>query len=349
MLGSLLLAAAVTACGAPATKGNKAMTTPAEIAGGLQRYAPALFQGESNTIDQVELLLSDTPFQGLSVIAPDRVRSDAPLPLIIAAQKTVLRGWEVGEEANLSVVLVDLDSGEVQIRQVLRDSKAEERPSPQARRPPRPTPDAGKTLVTKVYRFDVRDLLDLPRHQGSIVLRALAFDWISNAARLDLDPTQPRLALKPPAIIPPPARVPGALPSYDAGPGNPKTPPRGVDFRIETGPGGALKVYGTFSRPATQSDLLPSPQALPTATGSKIAVAAVPMALALVGLDQRQPAIANWTAPVWGNAPVGTGSILSGHFALDLYASTAGKPPGQYAAWLFVGGEVYGPQRFEIK
>jgi hypothetical protein len=73
------------------------------------------------------------------------------------------------------------------------------------------------------------------------------------------------------------------------------------------------------------------------------------MTLVLVGLDQRQPAIMRWTAPVWGNAAVATGSTLSGHFALDLYATMVGKPPGQYAAWLFMAGDVYGPQRFEIK
>ena len=326
------------------------MTTPSDVATFMQRAGPQLLQGNRQLVQAIELKLSDTDFRGLAVIAPAQVGADVEktLPLVIAVQKTVMRGWEVTEQENLAIALMDLDTGELQIARLLVDPKADERAPESLERPPRPSVDAGKAVVTKVYQLNARDRLDVPWRQASIAVSALAFDWISNVARVELAGGMARPRPGPRTIAPLPAAG-AALPSFDATPHHPPLPPRGVAFRIQQTQSGSFVMRLAYARTLAAADILPTPQTLRTASGARTAVAAIPMTLAVVGLDQRIPGIVSWSLPVLGTAPPSPGQPANGHMAIDLRSAGVISGAGQYAAYVFMDAEVYGPHRFDVQ
>lgn len=329
-----------------AQKGNSPMTTPQTIAARLQAAAPALLQGDAKALDRAELEVSDTDFRGLAVLAPLQAGSGGGLPLVVVVQKSSLRGWEVGEEANLVLAAYDPDTGALQAAPALVDRKALEFAPPDLQRPPRPPASAERTLMTKAYRFDAREHLELPRRQGTLVLRALAWDWVSNGARVELEGAAPR-PVAAAAIEPLPAVAAGQLPIYEASARHPPLPAPGLAFAVEPMRDGGHVLLGSFAKPAAARDLLAVPQVLPTGSGPRGAVAAVRITLAALALDRPRPQVVRWAVPVWGSAAA-VGQPLTGHFAIDLRSSGAVRQPGRYALYLFMDEQVVGPVMLSV-
>ncbi|MCC6533906.1 MAG: hypothetical protein IT531_15255 [Burkholderiales bacterium] len=324
------------------------MTTAADVVAFLQGAGPPLLAGNRQLIQQLELRLSDSDFMGLALTAPAQVRTDTDkaLPVVLAVQKTVLRGWEVMEQENLALALMDLDTGELRIERLLVDRKADERGEP-VERSPRPSAEAGKALVTKLYHVDARERLPVPWRQASLAVSAVAFDWVSNAARIELSGNVARPRPRPAAISPRPAQ-PGGLPVFERSPRHPAPPAKGVAFKIEPATGGTFIILGAFTKPASAGDILPTLQPLPTANGTQSAIAAARMTLAVIGLDRRTPGVAAWGLPVFGTNVAVPGQPLQGYFAIDLRSAGVLQGPGAYAAYIFMDADVYGPQRFEV-
>jgi hypothetical protein len=330
-----------------AQKGSPPMTTPQDIAARLHKAATSLLQGDAQALQSAELDVSDTDFRGLAVLAPERVRSDGALPLVLLVQKSSLRGWTVGEEANLVLTAYDPDTGTLQVAPALVDRKSLEYPPPGLQRPPRPPDSAQRTVMTKAYRFDVRERLDLPRRQGTLVLRALAYDWVSNGARVEIEGGGPRPATVA-AIQPLPNGAAGALPSYESTRRHPPVPPLGLAFAIEALRDGGHALLGSFATVATAAEVLAPPQALATGSGPRTVVAVVRVAMAVAALDQPRPVVASFGIPVYGSAAAAAGQRLEGHFAIDLRSVGAAQLPGSYAIYLFMADQVAGPQPLAI-
>ena len=247
-------------------------------------------------------------------------------------------------------MLVDYEpaTGSLRAAPALVDRKAQEHPAPGVQRPPRPAASDRQTRMTKVYRFDARDLLDLPRQPGRWVLRALAFDWISNGASVELGAAADRPAAAAPAIEPPPAVERGRLPSYDPSARHPPPPAQGVAARIEPLRSGGHALLGSLGVRATTPMLLPRPQPLATAGGPRHAVAVMPLGLLVATLDGGRPTVARLGTPVWGETVPASGQRLEGRFALDLGAYGVTQRPGRHAIYLFADEEVQGPLTLNI-
>ncbi|MEO7245422.1 MAG: hypothetical protein ABIX12_09780, partial [Rubrivivax sp.] len=155
-------------------------TTP--IAALMQGAAPALLRGDPNALQQLELDAADEPFRGIALLAPAQATPAGALPVVILVQKSSMRGWEVIEESNLLLAAFDSDTGALQIARALDTEPGGKTPAPNLRRPPRPPATAEQTTMTTTYHVDARArLATLPQAPArALVLRALAFDWISN-------------------------------------------------------------------------------------------------------------------------------------------------------------------------
>ncbi|MDE2452351.1 MAG: hypothetical protein KGL43_02045 [Burkholderiales bacterium] len=317
------------------------------IAALLNQNAPALLQGDAKALEAAEIDASDIEFRGLQLLAPPQAPAGGPLPLVLLVQKSAMRGWEVGEEANLMLAAFDPASGALEMAHPLVDPKSEASPPPGLQRPPKPPQSAERTLMTKVYRFDARERLELARRPLALVLHALAFDWISNGARVE--PAHGAAAGAPTAIDPMPAASAGSLPTYDATSRHPALPGAGIDFKIEPLRDGGHALLASFAQPVSASQILPAPQALATGSGPREAVAVVRIGFAMVGLDQGRPILANWGVPVYASTSPAPGQRVAGHLAIDLRSIAAAPPPGRYAVYLFMGDRVAGPHGLTIE
>jgi hypothetical protein len=330
VLLALLFGGALYAQGVP-------MTLREDVAALLRQSAPASLSGDEAALGELELELSDLDFHCLAVLAPPNAPAEGPLPLVVAMQKSSLRGWEVGDEANLLLAAYDPDSGALRFGRALADPKAEERPAPGLQRPPRPPDSAAHTLMTKAYRFNLRQQLDLPSAQ-TLVLRAFSFDWVSNGATVAVDGGPRAETVR--MVHPMPAGAPGHLPSYEPSPRFPAAPVDGVAFHIETASDGTAALMASFAKLVTPAEVPDAPLQLTTADGLRSAVAVVPVTFAVVVLDQPQPLALHWTVPVYGDAPAAPGERISGQFAIAL-------PPmpsaAQSVGYLFLGEHLAGP------
>ncbi|MDH4276318.1 MAG: hypothetical protein OEW08_14895, partial [Gammaproteobacteria bacterium] len=81
----------------------------------------------------------------------------------------------------------------------------------------------------------------------------------------------------------------------------------------------------------------------------KKVVAHIPATVAVFIKNSTHPFRQDMVIPVYGETSVKTGDILTGHFTVDLLPD--GKPllpAGEYVAYLFVEGQTFGPERFEL-
>jgi hypothetical protein len=341
---AVLLVSLLAAAGCLAQKGKSMTTERDDVAALLQQAGPAALQGDPKALGQLELRASYLDFRGLAVLGPSRTGAAGALPLVVLVQKSVLRGWEVGEEANLALLAFDPEHGGLQIGRALVDRKAQEHPAPALERPPRPPASAAQTLMTKAYRFDVREHLELPPGPRTWVLRALAYDWISNGARIELE-GGPAGPATPATVQPTPATSAGQLPIYEPSNRYPPAPADGAAFRIETLKDGRTLILAGFSKQLSAADVLPVPQQLATASGPRKVVAIVHVGFALIAQDHRaRPGIATWSVPVFGQATAQQGQRVTGQFAIDLQALAGVRTDSPRVAYLFIGEHVAGPQ-----
>lgn len=322
------------------------MVTTVEAAAMLQKRGDRLYEGDSRLYTEIELAIARTDFRGLAIAAPARVQTDAKavVPVVLLTQQTVLRTWEVSDQYNLMLAVTDLDSGAVRARRALVDPKDEEPPNAvRPPRPPRPNAAAGAGVSTKVRKLEVPVT---PGRSGAIAVAVIAFDQVSNTARIDLAGSSAARAA-PRAISPRPDPAQG-LPSYAPGRGMPKAPASGVVFTVQPSGGPAntpVVVHGAFGKVAAAQDSLPQLVGVKDNGVDRQAAAVIPLTIAILGLDWNAPRLYPLAVPVYGTAPIAPGQNLTGQFA-------TGVPPlpaGQYVAYVFMDGAPYGPQPLQIK
>lgn len=323
------------------------MTDQDEIAARLRDEAPALLSGDPAATARAEMNVSDLDFQGLAIIAaPTRVPG-SPLPLALLQQKSALRGWEVPDEKNLVLSAFDPAAGTLRLGHLLRDPKSIEYPPPGLARPPRPPETDRFTIMTRIYRFDVREHLDLPEPAaGKVVLRVVAFDWMSNPAIVRMEGGDAPAA---PVIVQPlPPGPAGGFPSYGCGAEHPPAPARGLAMTLAQRSDSRLVLLGRYARQAATRDLLPEPLRVDAGNETRLAVGVLRAGLLVLGLDQARPTVATLGLPVFAPSVPAIGQRIEGCFAFDLMQFGAFTMPGRYAVYLFLDDEVYGPITAEI-
>jgi len=322
------------------------MVTTVEAAAMLQKRGDRLFEGDGRLYSEIELAIARTDFRGLAIAAPTRVQTDdkAVVPVVLLTQHTVLRTWEVPDRYNLMLAVTDLDSGTVRARRALTspkdDEAADAAPAP---RPPKPSAAAGAGVSTKVRKLDVPVA---PGRSGAIAVALIAFDQVSNTARIDLAGSSAARAA-PRAISPRPAPAQG-LPSYAPGRGMPKAPASGVAFTVQPSGGAAdtpVVVHGAFAKVAAAQDSLPQPVSVRDNGVDRQASAVIPLTIAILGLEWKAPQLYPLAVPLYGAASIAPGQPVAGQFATGIPQ----LPPGQYVAYVFMDGVPYGPQPLQVK
>lgn len=344
----LAAALAITALGCtPADAplaGEPALNTLDDVSAALQQAGPALLGRDGGARDRFEFTLSDGRFRGIALAAPPHPETGS-LPLVLACQQTVARGWEVGLQNNLKFAIVDEDSGKLTVVPAFRDAKdaefASSAASPPAK-PPAPTGPAAAAVETALHRFELADLAPSALAPGRRQITALAFDQASNTVTTVLPGTPGAAA----------ARIISPLPDPDAGSGTSYyvaadplvTPGAGHEVSIETGNrGGApvLIVDGTVGLSIGAADLLPEPRTVPDRGVHRRAHAVLPMSLLIVGQDLGTVRLWNLGVPVYRESAAG--SPIAVAFRIVLTGPNAATLPARRQAWLFAGGRVIGP------
>lgn len=305
-------------------------------------------------VDTLELALSDMPFDGIAIAAPSRVEAHqlGELPVILASQQTVLRGWEVPEQDNLHIAVADLNTGRVSMKRVLEDAKDLEHGAGVSQgRPPKPSPAAGAAIETKVRKLDLAALFRLPRRSGSLTVTAFCFERVSNSVRVELlgsdSPVRDVHRISP---WPAEGRVQGEtmMPSYN---GRGEVPQGGLDFQVQSRPavGGSLVFAGAFAKALAEDQLLPLPEVVKDNEVSQRVVAVIPITLVVLALDSRAPRLRLVGVPVYAANLTSGRSSARGYFAVDFVdGDEPPLPRGRVAAYVLMEGQVYGPQLAEL-
>lgn len=323
------------------------MVTTVEAAAMLKKQGDRLFEGDSRLFTEIELSAARTDFRGLAIAAPARVQTDDKpvVPVVLMTQHTVLRTWEVPDRYNLMLAVTELDSGTVRARRALMNPKEEEAadaaPAP---RPPKPNAAAGAGVSTKLRKLEVPVV---PGQSGALAVVLIAFDLVSNTARIDLAGSSGPAGRAARAVAPRPEPAQG-LPTYAPTRRTPKAPPSGVAFAVEssTGPANApILVQGAFAKVAAPQDSLPHPASIRDNGVERQANAVIALTIAILGLEWKAPRLYPLAVPVYGAAHIAPGQAVTGQFATGVPP----LPPGQYVAYVFMDGVPYGPQPLQIK
>jgi hypothetical protein len=326
------------------------MESSTEIAQSLLNLSiAAIFASNPSTLSPIERDLSSRDFRGLAVgtVAEINVGQHNALPLLVASQIGAVRDWETPLSDNLALVSFSHQSGEVRVAKPF-DERSSNRPEagrPATRRP-KPTGDAATGVATSVRSVDARKLLGLEWQTGKVSLFAVSFDMASNVTSVALtgggDPAPATVR----TISLPPRADGTGLPSYDPAVVGVKPPADGVEFSVLThAPSGRIVVRGSLSVEALGRHVLGSPAPL----AGKSVAAVVPVALLVVGRNWRLPWAFELGIPVYGNAAIAPGTRMSA--ALAIPVPHDGKrilPAGDYAAYVVMEGQLFGPQRFTM-
>lgn len=320
------------------------MNTLEEVSTALQQAGPALHEADSTARDRLEFALAGSRFRGLALAAAARVEA-GKLPLVLATQQTVARGWEVGLQNNLKFAIVDEETGKLSVVPALQTAKDAEFASSAANppaKPPAPTGAAANAVETALRRFDLGTLAPAALAPGRRQITALAYDQASNSVA----------TLLPGTPSAPAARIISPLPDAEAGSGTSYyvaadpmvVAGEGHEVTLETGNRGGvptITVDGTVGLSITAADLLPEPRTVPDRGAHRSAHAVFPMSLVIVGQDIGTPRIWNLGVPVYREVSAGT--PIAAAFRIVLTGPNASSLPTKRRAWLFAGGRVIGP------
>lgn len=184
------------ATGACAVAGNLEMGTHAmtseEIAKRyLQLANERYFEfGDQGRTDIIKRFSANREFSGLAISMPAELdlRQTESVPMVILGQKSAVRAWEISTRLNLAVFAVSRNTGEVYVGQAVYNEKFETmRKKPVRTKPPRPTGDAADALLTDVQIVNLLQRTPMPSIEDEYIVRALEFDWLSNAVTVKVN------------------------------------------------------------------------------------------------------------------------------------------------------------------
>ena len=349
------------------------MDSQEQIASRFLNLTHEQFFGEDDSfLGDIKWKLVDTDLRGLAINSPKVVMTDtaSQLPVVMATCKTGLRGWEVRQKQNCILLSVEKETGTIHFGEIFMDikEKSSRAKLPEEKRE-KPDPSSLAAAVAGAYRFDARQVGNIPWESGKIALSIISYDWVSNTVEVELKAKEQK---EPSKIIPKevnPAPNPKAgtkekwlfgllerdkqvFPSYIRNSKTPQLlPGQGLSFRIENRrkTRGGLLTCGAFILKANSRHLPDMKVSHQYADGQIRSVSAVvPVTFAIVGLDWPNPRRFDWAIPVYSNKQIHAGEPLYGYFAIDVFAGSEIKlADGNYAAYIIMDGIIYGPKTFQ--
>jgi hypothetical protein len=247
-------------------------------------------------------------FLGLAVAAPALVdlQARSRVPVVIFFQADETRAWDMSSDDNLAVIAISHGTGVAYAGRVKYSEKREAMRKKPARQRVPPPPDLAKAMHYGVYSVDLLQSTFMPSAKDSYTIRALEFDWLSNAVEVQVTGK--------PALAPTEMNGPGLDVSR---------------FRKESlvapADGLALSV-SAISRPgaarvavsgAGRIVLPKSATVLREATPDG-ARALVRSALLIAQKDDTPPAIVEMTLPVFGSTALKPGDNVEIYFTQDI-------------------------------
>lgn len=284
-----------------------------------------LFKVDRARLDQIELALSDTDFEGIAVRAPAHVAlSQGFLPLVLAWQQSGLRAWEVIDVSHMALLVTDLSTGQTKAVAPLESPKGVEMGGYDPdQRPPKPTGASAAAKVTQAAVYDLRTLVGLEWTDQTLAIAAVSWDWASQPVTVELGHGSAAQETGARHITPPPQ--PDGLPRY--GPG-----PQGADLSLEIG---VSKEFGTVAQGVFS---LPFTSALSHSTLG----ANVPVTFALFQRGEPIPWLFHWVLPAYGEPA--EGALLTSGFSIGLSdILPSGLPSGEYVGYVLVDGRISPP------
>ena len=315
------------------------MSTQQEIFTNLAALPDAeFFALPSPRSDAAEAQLARSGFEGMVVNAPAVVDIAVrqSLPLMMLRRMSVLRNWEARPHLNTQLMAVDLDRGDVYVRNAYQESKrrwpavVEKSMSGE-----RPGEDAAEDAFAKVDVFDARQLLQLPWRPAHLLVRMVYLDWVSNAVKVELQQAGNGLV-----VAPYPADEAGALrgrPEYDKKPDSPPLSGPGAALRLpeQAAAGAPIPVSGAVRMAA-------SPHAVAEGGGAVLSGE-----LILASRDERDPLKIPVKFPSVAQGAVEPGRLVDGYFQFDLRRRAEVKP-GTYFVYFAAGEYLSAPQKLTI-
>ncbi len=252
-------------------------------------------------------------FSGLAISMPAEIdlRRTESVPMVILSQKNAVRAWETSTRLNLAVFAVSRNTGKVYVGQAVYDNKFETmRRKPVRTKPPRPVGDAVNALLTDVQMVNLLQRTAMPATKGEYLVRALEFDWLSNAVTVKVKGPVPSAADSPKLSFSDAA-------SFQKKASSPTLPPDGLVLNVpdRAAPGvKSVRVSGAgrIALPDSATILRE-----PTPEGAR---AWVTGALVIAQKDDVPPARFELVVPVFSSKPVQPGDAVDIFFEQDIGA-----------------------------
>jgi hypothetical protein len=300
----------------------------------------------------LKLGVARTGFRGVLIRGPRLVDLAArrEIPLLVLHQNSFQREWEARYRLNAMAHAVDLDRGvATSAAMFLGNEYYDPKNVPWSGTGPAPEEGQDEWLYTMAGTVDLRSVLKLPPRPARYAVSVTVFDWLSNTVTLELadpgqEPRKPEDYFLPRALA---AEVAAML--RDAA----QFLPPALDEPQQEGL--ALSAPAEASAagiPVQLAMKLPAPAGAIVAPGEPggLPAAVLNAHLLLVRLDQRSRVEADIPVPVYSEAPLSPGEVLSGRAGVDLKTYVRGPlHPGAYCLYLFAGEHVAGPRLITIQ
>lgn len=277
-------------------------------------------------------------FRGLALAMPAVVdlATRSRVPAIVFDQRDALRGWEMNSYDNLAVIAVSRGTGQVFTRRVEYNEKREMmRKKPVRVRGPRPTGDSAKARHAGVRAVDLLARTLMPQTQDDYVVRAVEFDWLSNAVNV-------QVKARPPAAL-----APMSASGLDPAQYTKSTLAAPADGLILSAPASVQPgAAGIIVSGAGRIGLPNSATILrePTPDGVR---ALIRGALVVARKDDTPPAVVELKLPVFGNAPLKAGDVIEIYFAQNL-AEHLGAAGAEYRIYWVVDRYISAPSALKV-
>ena len=316
------------------------------------------FNAEHSVLDSREEQLLDQDYLGVAINAPREIEigSHDKLPLIMAAQFSGDRGWDMPLRDNCLLVGTNLRDGTVQFAKAFvskKELQSRGRREKAAGKGPRP-PGLALTAA-QLSELDAKDRLRIKWETGLWSLGLIYYDWPSNTVVVELwgdEEITPSPAM--PVSPEPDLRGADFLPCFLPTIKTPKPPESGLtfigEFKVEDEKQ-QLNIFGSFSVRVREFHLPARKLVHQFHDGIQRNVAAViPVTLVVLGLGWDAPLQFDWAVPVYGE-PLAAGMQASGCFAIDAFASAHNRQalsPGTYVCYLIMDGRIFGPKTLQV-
>ncbi len=329
------------------------MADPGKIAAQILKFNDKTFFNLTQPIKSSrESALLDMDFWGVAVNAPGsiKIKKHDRIPLVMAIRTSGERDWDIPLKRNCILVATNLINGSIQFCQAFNGKGKTFSPDKEKDRKPEGLAMAAAQLTT----LDPVDLMDMELNSGIFSFGVIHFDWPSNTVIVELKGDKDHELSS--AIQVSPILDTGTHTLISIFLPSEKTPPvpmAGLSFKLDVHIDDKTLVLSTVGSLSTRIKAFHLPDKkithqTPRQDKRENVSAVIPVTLALIGLNKKAPIQFNWGIPVYGD-PLKVGKNAKGFFTIEEKLPADEVDPGRYAGYIFMDGQIFGPQLIQIK